>query len=139
MFVTLGDLVDYIRDFAMKKKLFLEERGYSKFGWKKLAIFESKPGEYLKEEFSKKHHIAIYETKFLFDSSERLLIVVSLDFPKGSQSIDECDQIGNNGKLIGAVISRKSGCKKVVWEELEELLSKAIIELQKISLNGKTL
>jgi len=127
MFVRLGDLIDSIRAFAEEKGVFFEERGYIK--WKKLAIFRSEPGEDLKKEFSTKRHIAIYETEFLFNHSNRLLIVVSLDFPEGSQSIDECDQIGNNGKLIGAVISRKSRCKNVVWEELKELLSKAINEL----------
>jgi len=129
MFVRLSNLIDFIRAFAKENNVFLEERGYTEFEWKKLAIFKYEPEEYLKEEFSKKRHIAIYETKFLFNSSERLLIVVSLDFPKGSQSIDGCNQIGNNGKLIGAVISRKSGCENVVWEELKELLSKAISEL----------
>ena len=122
-FVSLGDLIEYVRKFAESRKLFFEERGYTEFPWKKLAILNSKPGVYLKKEFSEKPHIAIYETKFLFNSSERILIVVSLDLP--TESIDRCYKIGSNGKLIGGVISRPKDCIDIVWEDLHKLLEVA--------------
>ena len=122
--IKLEDLKEKLEEFAQPRGLQISPLINSKIGVSHIKINDI-------NDFFKTPHIAIYETKFLFVKSNRILFVVSVDNCHENENIDNCEGIGYNGLLIGGVISRPKKCIYDVWKELSLLLDKAYEEFSK--------